>query len=64
MKCQRTSLWNSLIKIYFAIIAFGCNKEELEDFNGVKNCKGFVAGRDTTEFYKKLKEGKKNGMQT
>lgn len=53
-----------MIKIYFVIIAYGCNKEELEDFKGVKNCKGFVAGRDTTGFYKKLKEGKKNGMQT
>ena len=51
-------------KTFFAIIVFGCNKEELEDFKGVMNCKNFVAGRDTKEFYKKLKEGKKDGMQT
>ena len=42
----------------------GCNKLEEKSFKGVMNCKNFIAGRDTKEFYKKLKEGKKNGMQT
>lgn len=42
----------------------GCNKEELENFNGVKNCKTFIVGRNTKEFYEKLKEGKTNGKQT
>lgn len=40
----------------------GCNREEQENFNGVKNCNIFVAGRDMKEFYKRLKEGNKNGM--
>lgn len=42
----------------------GCNKEELENFDGVMNCKGFVAGRDIEEFYERLKKVKKDGMQT
>lgn len=42
----------------------GCNQLEDKDFKGVMNCKNFITGRDATEFYKKLKEGKKNGMQT
>ena len=42
----------------------GCNKLEDKDFKGFMNCKNFMAGRDTTEFYKELKEGKKNGVQT
>lgn len=52
--------FNEDILCYYCL---GCNKEELDDFEGVRNCKGFIAGMDTTEFYKKLKEGKKNGMQ-
>lgn len=42
----------------------GCSKQEDENFKGIMNCKNFIAGRDTKEFYEKLKEGKKNGMQT
>ena len=35
----------------------GCNKLELEDFEGVMNCKNFVKSKeDITEYYKKLKE--------
>lgn len=51
---------NNTICIY----CLGCMKLENENFDGVMNCKNFIQGKDTTEFYKKLKEGKKNGMQT
>ncbi len=40
----------------------GCNKLENEQFEGVMNCKGFVAGKNIKEFYKRMKESDKNGV--
>ena len=34
----------------------GCNKLLIESFLGVKNCKGFVLGKDLSEYYKELKQ--------
>lgn len=43
---------------------FGCNKLLLENFNGIKNYRGFEpAYEDWQEkYYKALKEEKNNGM--
>ncbi len=43
---------------------YGCNKLELENFNGVKHCKGFLPAYIDWQkkFYKALKEDEKNGM--
>ena len=43
---------------------YGCNKLELEDFNGVKYCKGFLPAYIDwyKKYYKALKEEKNNGM--
>ena len=44
---------------------YGCNKLELEDFNGVKYCKGFLPAYIDwhKRYYKALKEENDDGMQ-
>ena len=39
---------------------YGCNKLELENFNGIRNCKGFYPAYKNWEekYYKALKEKK------
>ena len=36
----------------------GCNKLEMEEFEGVMNCKDFMQGKELQEYYKKLKGDK------
>lgn len=40
---------------------YGCNRLELEEFNGVKGCQGFLPAYEDWEerYYKALKEKKK-----
>ena len=43
---------------------FGCNRLEDENFNGVRNCKGFLAGKDTRQYYMSLKGVSKNEKES
>lgn len=38
---------------------YGCNRLEVQDFEGVISCKYFVQATELDKYYKKLREDKK-----
>jgi len=40
---------------------YGCNKLELEDFNGVVRCNNFMQGKDMAEYYKEIRRNRQGG---